>query len=291
MEIRVKQWKQIERPANRRRWILLTALVVGLPLFVLLPLVIALLVVLPPSLYHPAVLDYEQRSVAAKQFYRKMMDFDDLAQSAIPFEFTFTDEQVNRYLASLDEIVALLPEGQAGRVQEMMRTAGLRDPAVALERGRLIMMVRADKPGLVVSVELIPALDAQGRLVVRLAALRLGRFRVPQVFVRGPIHQVRDRLLLLRAAQREETDMPGGLPEGELGDVAAKYAMRLMVGALDGQPIEPEGRYRGRRLRLTGIDIGGGQLTVHVAPVPRPPPQPADSQTSSQASPAPAVSL
>jgi hypothetical protein len=290
MELRVKEWTRHPESSAWRRFWLVVILVGVIPLLALVPLVVAVLVVLPPEQYHPAVLDYEQRSIAAKQFYRQMMDFDDLAQSNVPFAFTFTAEQINRYLASVDEIAALLPEGQAGRVQEMMVAAGLRDPAIAIDRGRLILMVRLTKLGLIASAELVPVMDAQNRLVVRLGALRVGRLRVPHAAIYKPIRQTRDRLLQVRAAQRNETDVPGGLAGADLGDVATNYAMRLIVGALDGRPIDPEGKYRHRRLRLTGIDITRGQITVHVAPVPRPTPQSAASQTSTQSSPGTKVS-
>lgn len=290
MDLRVKDWSRSATGTNWYRWCGLVALVVGVPLLILLPLVVAVLVVLPPSQYDPAYLAYEERSVAAKQFYRQMMDFDDLAQSNVPFEFTFTAEQINRYLASVDEIAALLPGGQAGRVQELMQAAGLRGLAVAFERGRLMLMVQAGKHGLVVSVELLPVLDARGKLVVRLGALRLGRLRVPQGLIHESIDSTKNRLLLLRAAQRQEADVPGGLTQADLGDVAANYATRMIVGALDGQPIEPEGKYRRHRIRLTGIDITPGQITVHIVPVPKKPTQPADSQASTQPPPASAAS-
>ncbi len=290
MDLRVKDWRRVDTPAPWYRWCLFMALVVGVLLFVLLPLVAAALVMLPPSQYSPARLDYEERSVAAKQFYRQMMDFDDLAQSNVPFAFTFTAEQLNRYLASVDEIAALLPEGQAGRVQEMMRAAHLHGPAVAIERGRLMLMVQAGKRGVVVSIDLVPVLDERGRLVVRLGALGAGRLRVPQSLIHTAIERTRDRLLELRAAQREETDVPGGLAQAELSDVAANYAMRMIVAALDGRPIEPEGRYRRHRIRLTGIDLAAERVTVHIVPVPRQPPQPPASQTSTQLSPVATVS-
>ncbi|MCJ7544564.1 MAG: hypothetical protein MUP47_08405 [Phycisphaerae bacterium] len=290
MEVRVKEWSRGATSTTWYHWCGLVGLVVGVPLLILLPLVVAGLVFLPPPQYDPAHLDYEARSVAAKQFYRQMMDFDDLAQSNVPFEFTFTAEQLNRYLASVDEIAALLPEGQAGRVQEMMLAAHLRGPAVALKGGRLMLMVQTGKHGLVVSAELLPALDRRGKLVVRLGALRVGRLHVPQALIRGSIDSTKNRLLLLRASQRQETDVPGGPAQADVGDVAANYAMRMVVGALDGQPIEPEGKYRHHRIRLTGIDITPGQITVHIVPVPKKPTQPADSQASTQPPPASALS-
>ena len=71
--------------------------------------------------------------------------------------------------------------------------------------------------------------------------------------------------------------------------LAANYAMRMIVAALDGRPIDPEGKYRRHRIRLTGIELAPGRITVHIVPVPRPT-QPTDSQTSVQPAPSSALS-
>jgi hypothetical protein len=232
---------------------------------------LAFLAVLSPFQYRPVRLDYDARQTAAKQFYRQMMDFDDRAQSNAPFEFVFTAEQLNRYLASMDEIAAMLPEGQAGRVQEMLAAAGLSAPAVAIGEDRLTLMVRSNG-GLVVSADLSPALDEQGRLLVPLRAVRVGWLPVPRVLVRHQLGQTRAKLLALHAAQREDKDVPGGLDTADLAAVAANYATQMILAALDGQPIVPEGKYRRHRIRLAAIELNDGQVTVHVAPVPRKPP-------------------
>jgi hypothetical protein len=245
------------------------ALVVG-GAIVLFGAVLAFLAVLSPSGYRPARLDYNERQTAAKQFYRQMMDFDDRAQSNAAFEFVFTAEQLNRYLASMDEIAAMLPEGYSGRVQEMLSAAGLSAPAVAITEGRMTLMVRSSW-GLVVSADLSPGLDEQGRLFVPLRAVRLGRLGVPQVLVRHRLRQTRDKLLALHATQRSDKDVPGGLEAADLAAIAANYAMQMVLAALDGQPIVPEGKYHRHRIRLAAIELGDGQMTVHVIPIPRKP--------------------
>lgn len=291
MDIRVKSWKQPPPDRRRRRRLIVLAVTVGaVLLFLVIPAVLVVLAMLPPPEYRPARLGYDERSVAAKRFYRQMMDFDDLAQSNIPFEFTFTAEQVNRYLASVDEIAALLPEGQAGRVQEMMDAAGLAGPAVAIRGGRITLMVQSGRFGNIVSADLRPRVKDSGQLVVPLRAVRVGWLPVPQGLVRGRLMKTKDKLLALQAAQRADRDVPGGLAEADLAAAAANYALRMVLAALDGQPVEPEGRYRGHRIRLTGIDAFAGQLTVRVVPVPKNRSQPADSQTSSQSAPSTSLS-
>lgn len=291
MEIRVKSWNAPPPDERRHRRLTVLVVVAGcILLLVVVPAVLVMLAMLTPPEYHPAGLDYDERSVAAKQFYRQMMDFDDLAQSNIPFEFTFTAEQINRYLASVDEIAALLPEGQAGRVQEMMRVAGVSSPAVAIRNGRITLMIRAGRFGNIVSADLRPVIDGEERLIVPLRAVCVGWLPIPQWLIRSRLMETRDRLLNLRAAQRAEGDLPGGLVEADLAEAASNYALRMVVGALDGQPIVPEGKYRGRRLRLTGIDPFAGRITVRVVPVPKNNAQPADSQSNSQSSPSTALS-
>ncbi len=231
---------------------------------------LGLLMALSPSQYRPVRLDYNERQMAAKQFYHQMMDFDDRAQSNAAFEFTFTAEQLNRYLASMDEIAAMLPEGHSGQVQEMLAAAGLSDPVVAIEEGRMTLMVRATR-GVIVSADLSPAVDEQGRLFVPLRAIRMGRLGVPRVLLRYSLRQTRDKLLALHATQRGDKDVPGEAATADLAAVAANYALQMILAALDGQPVVPEGSYRHHRIRLAAIELGDGQITVHVAPVPRKP--------------------
>jgi hypothetical protein len=273
---------------NRGRKRLILWIVVGVVFFDLIVAGLALLAFMEPAEYRPVRLSVDDRDVAAKQFYRRMMDFDDLAQSNAVFEFVITSDQINRSLASMDEIAAMVPGGQSGRVQEVAATADLSDPAVVVRDGKITLMIRSARLGVVVSGDLAPTIDDQGRLAVPLTAVRVGVLPVPEALVRHQISRTRDKLIALHIAHLADKDVPGSEVNVDLASMAANYSVRMIVTALDGKPIVPEGSYRRHRIRLVAIEPRDDKITVRVVPVPRQPPQPAAVQ--SEAVPGPAAS-
>ena len=238
-----------------------------------------------PRRYRPLRLDGQQRQAAAKRFYRHMMDIDDAAQTGEVFSVHITADQINRYLASADEIAAMLPDGQPGRVQEMMDAADFRGPAVAIDQGTLTLMARAGEGGRVVSIELSAWVDRGGLLHVALEGVSVGRLPVPAFLVRGHLVKVRGGLLERLTIQLGEREVPSGA-EADLAGRAAEYAAKAVLAALDGRAVVPEGRWRHRRLRLAGIEGSEGELILYVAPVPKAKAagQSASSQVSIQSS-------
>ncbi len=218
-----------------------------------------------PARYCPAALDYEQRQLAARQFYRHMMNIDDAAQMNQTFSVHLTERDLNRYLASADEIAALLPEGEPGKVQEMMHSAEFSGPAVAIEDGSIVFMARAGPGSRVVSIELEAWLDKRGLLHMDIGGMWIGRLPVPRAFAATALAQVRSRLLEKLTAQKRERDVPGAAEFG-MASRAAEYAAGAVLAALDGQVVTPVARWRRRLVRLVGIEARKGELILYVAP-------------------------
>jgi hypothetical protein len=182
-------------------------------------------------------------------------------------------------------------------VQEIAAAADLRDPAVVIRDGKITLMIRSDRLGVVVSGDLSPTIDSQGRLAVPLTAVRVGYLPVPEALIRHQISRTRDRLVALHSAHQADKDVPGSEVSTDLASMAANYSLRMIVAALDGKPIVPEGSYRHHRIRLVAIEPADDKITIRVVAMPRQPaqpaaapsavaPGPAASQTSVQSSPA-----
>jgi hypothetical protein len=110
--------------SNKSRKRLILWIVAAVVVFDLIVAALALLAFLEPAHYRPVRLGIDEQEVAAKQFYHRMMDFDDLAQSNTPFEFVVTSDLVNRSLASMDEIAAMGPSAGNRRGGGPARSGG-----------------------------------------------------------------------------------------------------------------------------------------------------------------------
>jgi hypothetical protein len=222
-----------------------------------------------PSRYRPAQLSHPQREEAAKHFYGKVMDFDDQAQAGASFDLSVTQEEMNSYLASLDEIAALLPDGASGRVDGLLEAAGLADPAVAMGEGMMTLMVRSTRyDNRLVSADVAFRFTPDHRLRVRLDHTRIGSLTVPEEIVRRRLDLLKEALAE-RASHgdsgkgRDNPESQG--PIGAVGGAAAQ----VIRAAIEGETIVPEGGWRGWRLRVEEMRIDPGKLTLRLRPLGR----------------------
>lgn len=219
-----------------------------------------------PVQYRPARLSARERVQAAKHFYGKVMDFDGQAQGLEPFEVQITQEELGNYLASLDEIAALLPDGQSGRVDDLMEGAGLADPAIALGEGMVSLMVRSGRyDNRIVSAEVAFYFSADKRLRIRLGRMRIGRLPVPEGLVRRRLEGLRQALASGDEASRGRAKnwVDSGGPVGAVADATVK----AITAAIDGEAIIPEGVWRGRRLRIDAVEVCPQNVTLRVRPL------------------------
>jgi hypothetical protein len=215
-----------------------------------------------PSSYRPARLSASQRDLAAKEFLnRKVLDeFGNATQLNRPFDWSITEDQCNRYLASLDEIASSAPSVEPGRVDAALAEAGLAEPAVAFADGRLTIMARSTRYRKIVSADLDVAIDADGMLVIRLREVRTGALPLPDKWLREALRQF--------DATLDSAADPGGTRGGLVSSLDVARVLTAAVAAIDRKPIEPVLTWpvSERKVRITALRASDGVLTLHLEP-------------------------
>jgi hypothetical protein len=226
-----------------------------------------------PPAYHPAVLAPQERRDAAKTFARKVMDFSNQAQVAEPFDWTFTPDEINQYLSSLDEIVAEMPRGRAGAVNNAMEKAGLERPAVSLENGRLTLMLSSTvMHDAVLSVQIAPEIDGH-QMKTRFIGGAVGNLPLPESVFRDRMEQVKAALRKLANGMAHSLESASN---GGAASPIAKEEAKGLAAVLDGideKPVPTEFTWPMNkvRVRLQAIDITPEGVTLHMVPAQRQP--------------------
>ena len=223
-----------------------------------------------PADYHPAELTAAERLLAAKGFYRKIVnEFGNGAQQNEPYEWSVDQQMLNGWLASMDEIAAQKIGIEPGAVHRSLERLGLSQPAVACHDGVLTLMVRSDRYSKILSVDLRFSFTADSNLRVQLSETRLGRLPLPGFLVR-------ERLDSLAALLREQkpqgpvhihgTGDPAGVSPEEVAAV-----LRTIIAGIDAEPIPTELTWpvNDKRVRIENVRITEGWLRLDVAPINR----------------------
>jgi hypothetical protein len=220
-----------------------------------------------PAAYHPAVLEPQDRHDAAKAFARKIMDFSNQAQVAEPFQWTFTADEINKYLSSLDEIVAEMPHGAAGAADGAMAKAGLRSPAVSLENGRLTLMIASTGHEAVLSIQMAPEIDGR-QMKTRFIGGSVGNLPLPASVFRDSLEQV--KAPLRKFAKGMARSLQASSNSGAPSPIAREEAKGLAVilDAIDEKPVPTEFTWPMNkvRVRIQAIDITPDGITLHMVP-------------------------
>ncbi len=221
-----------------------------------------------PSDYRPAQLPPEMRESSAKKFAAKAVEqYWEKAQLPQPFAITFTQEELNGYLASLDEIAAQTPQGRHGSVRSLMESSGLNDPAVAMHDGRLTLMVRLRQPAKILSLDLTFDFGSDGQMRVGHSQLRLGGLPIPDSLVRQQLADLQNSL----------KPRHGGQAVTRISSADMEIVMDLpavlgrVLSAMDGEPVTTDlpQRINGRVIRITGVEVSDKALTLRVQPISR----------------------
>jgi len=222
-----------------------------------------------PRRYRPAPLNARQRTQNAKVFAGKMLgpQFGGKIQQPYPFSLSFTADELNGYLASMDEIAALPPGGKPGRVYRVMERGGLADPAIALSEGTITLMVRLVNYGKILSLDLSLRYTPERMLRVSLTKVRLGGLAIPRAAFRGRLETLR-RALAPRAGGSGVAD-GAGVAKGKISIEDVSAALAKVVAAIDAEPISTElpKKINGRIFRVEDIEIRQKAVTLHFKPV------------------------
>ncbi len=219
-----------------------------------------------PAGYRPVRLNRREREQATSRFYKQIFQFMSDGEDVKPFTWSVSQDWLNRYLASMDEI-SFRKGGKRGQVDRTMAKAGLTEPVVVLSDGAITALARSTKYDKIISAKLAFDFTPGGKLRVRLAGARMGRAPVPASMIRERIEKLKQTVVkrLLEAEVDREPSSAG----------VAKVLGRV-IAAIDGEPIDTELSWRvhsRKRVRIEKIDIADGALTLHVVPIGRSVPQ------------------
>jgi len=228
-----------------------------------------------PAGYEPLDLPPDQRDEAAREFLDRLLgsEFNDRIQRMEPFTWTVTQEDLDRYLASMDEIAWRAHQPRAS-VSQVLDAAGLSGLAVRLQDGGVTLMVQSTQYDKVLSADVAVGTGDDGRLKMALSRFRVGRLTVPGSVLLKRLGQVRSRL-------REELRGEAPPPQRDGPPAAAALSAEnfgglalALLGALEGEAVEPAFNWTlgGRReVRIEELKVQPGLLTLRLRPMPRDP--------------------
>ncbi len=226
----------MEKPKKSKRrklvcWLLIDLAVVA---------VVFALLLYKPSRYHPVVstlpADADEQGVHPYVSHELMPALYNGAQSRRPFEMVVLGKALNEALA---------------RAQWSQASEGivLSAPEVLFVPGRIVLMATANVSGagLVVTVELGPQMEDDGRLNLVVETVKVGAMPVTPA-----------ARIIARQMYQEQLDM--GYVDTE--DIRTKIVASLVRG----EPFEPVFLVEDKWVRLKNLEITEGKLTAEFVP-------------------------
>lgn len=202
-----------------------------------------------PDEYAPADLSARDRRAMARDFWSEsVVGFNNAAQKVEPFTWEVQAAELNRYLASIDEIAAENPHRRIkpGEINRMMAKAGLSEPAAAFGDGVLTLMVRSTDYSKVLSVDLA----VKEGLQIRTVGTRVGRLDLPGAVGLAALAKLKD---VIRARGADDSD-----------DVLAE-----LILSVNDVPMRDRWTVDDKDIRITGVRITAEGLAVSVEPIGR----------------------
>jgi RNase P/RNase MRP subunit p29 len=214
-----------------------------------------------PDEWEPYQLRNEDQRVIANRFATRMInELVNGLRDIKPFSFTIHEEEMNEYLASLDEIAFLTysQDEVARKSSELvaaMDKVGIADPVVDMRPDTLTLMVRTKKGNKIISLDLVFEFTDDEQMYVKLDGVRLGLLPLPQGFVSGSLEKVQGAI---------------GGGGGELNESSVKDMDRIVGGLISGIGGEPLPTrlpiVESRPKRIRDIEIDEQKLTIHFVP-------------------------
>ncbi|HPS51925.1 MAG TPA: hypothetical protein PLK08_00065 [Phycisphaerae bacterium] len=214
-----------------------------------------------PGDYGPFQLTQQERKEAAQDFINKHgAPLLVQIRRPEPFEHTITEDELNYYFASLEEIAFLKPakrnqERKTSGVYEAMDAAGFADPAVRLDDGVMTLMVRSRAANKVISVDIGFDMTDDRHLLISIKSVRIGKLAVPQTLVAGSINTFKTAV-----------GPQDAITEESLRDLDSIIAN--VIAKINDKPFPTEFKLGSKRLReIRDFKIDDGKLTVKIVPV------------------------
>ena len=232
---------------------------IGLSLFILLLIATAILYYLAnktPEYYSPTDLSPSQKQEVSQEFKSRMDSLYLEAVSDKSFNQSYTKEEINKYLISLDEI-AQKQSGQKSSIYKKMDEAGFSQPAIHLADGRIIFMVRSHEYNKVLSMELGISSTEDKKIKVDLINSRIGTLDLPKDLLLDKMGLVDTYLDKEKSGQKKSTTI-------QTGDIAG--VMRQLLTGTNKPPFYAD-IFLGRPLRITDISITTEKIDISFIPI------------------------
>lgn len=242
-----------------RRWKWIKRVVVGLVLAVLVAggtLYYAISRV--PEGYGLLALSQAQKKRAAQEFVSKAVTSLLNPAPGEVLRWVSTEDELNRYLASMDEIAHYRLGGKRGQVYRRLERARLSGLVVRLGEGRITFMFRSDEYGKIVSVDFSLAVTEDKKLLARLKGVRIGRLAIPETTVRRRMMALKESLAgKVAARKKNDASSRSSRPTDDMVKI-----LTAIVSAIDEEPTAIEHKMNNKLVRLDGVEIGQGRLVL-----------------------------
>jgi len=230
-----------------------------------------------PSGYEPVRLSESEKHKVASNFFNKVVNaFLEGGQKGRAFSLSFTQNQINHYLTSMDHIAVLRTPVEHGEVYKLIDEVGLAEPVVNLRDGVLVIMIRTREYEKVLSAGLTFTFGEDASLKIDLHSAYIGRAPVPKALVRNRLQSVkailREQMEKMQTTSTQPTKPRGVVLVGFSSRDIARV-IRGAIMAIDEEPIPARdlvSKTEGNRIRITDIDIKDRQVTLHFVPGPKP---------------------
>lgn len=247
--------------ASKKRKLLLTVGITVLFVLMFVTAVVFLLASTVPANYQTYQLTQKERKDAATDFVgRHGAVLVEKMRVNQPFQHTITEEKLNLYLASLDEIAFLRAprrgeKQKTGEIHNAMDKAGLADPVVHLDDGVITFMVRTQRSNKVVSMDIGFDFPDPEHIRVALREVRIGRMPVPPRLIEDSFK-----------ALKQAAGSFGGFDETSAQNLDAILAG--VLAAVGEGPLPTTMQFGSKRTRrIKDIVVEDGKLTVDIEPV------------------------
>ncbi len=242
-----------------------TILLITLFALMLLVAVGFLLASTRPAEYSPYQLEHADQKRVAKIFFSNAADLLSEFGKLEPITHSITEDQLNQYLASLDEI-AFLRLGsntvakKSSQVVQAMEKAGVRGPMVKFrDGGTITIMVQSDGTRKIVSIDLALTVNDDRQLLVKLTGARVGRMPIPVSLLGGTIKTLKNAL---------DKPKPASDASSKRIRIDASDVMAMLIRAIDAEPMDTVVRIKRKNPKALGrLEIRDSTLHLYFVPV------------------------
>ena len=210
-----------------------------------------------PTGYAPQRLSQAEKKRAAQEFVEKAVPLHN-APAGDLVRWLATEDELNKYLASMDEIASYRLGGKRGQVYRQMAKSKLSGLAVRLSKGIITLVFRSDKYGKIVSADFVLEITPDQRLRAGLKRVRIGKLRIPDSAFRERLIRMK---MSLGFSESLRDPREGKTKTRRPTDDMVKI-LGAMVAAIDEAPTRIEHKVNNKLLRLVGIEAEQGRLTL-----------------------------